>query len=100
LFLRVTNGRRLFNPQSGLRPREPHSLESQPTECTICGTTGGYRQKHARSPVRNSLEPFGIEGVACRVCYNRIRRRAMQARPIPPDHPSRLRLRREEGLID
>jgi hypothetical protein len=86
LYLRLSKGQPLRREDTGFLPRQTHT-----PPCVLCGTTGGYRPKQSAVPARNVMKRWGIEGLACRVCYNRIRRRARQGKPIDPENLGRLK---------
>lgn len=51
--------------------------------CCVCGTDEGYRPKTCRRPTRVDVTQFGVPGLACRRCYEQLRRpaRPTKARP-------------------
>lgn len=48
--------------------------------CTICGTDQGKIPQRGKTPARFSLARFGMEGVGCLTCYNRLSQKEYRRR--------------------
>jgi hypothetical protein len=60
--------------------------------CVVCRRTGGPMQENTHRPARVRLDRFGIEGVGCYGCYQRILYRSKHG--LDPATGERLEARR------
>jgi hypothetical protein len=88
---RVKRARRM----TGTQVSRPKSLGP----CAICGRSGGKRQPQRRAT--RKLDRFGIAGLGCKTCYDRLRRQVLKGEE--PDATASARqlkqIRAEENVF-